>query len=106
MERNEGIFTAEELLEANMYEDSLLIKMAVLCSFLREQLELNLVLSSKFWEVSFIFLKLVTEEEIGPKFSVLLTEELLSNLKKGKFSVLLIIQLLKIPTEGSDGPTS
>jgi len=82
MERNESVSTAEELLEANMCEDSLLIKMAVLCSFFREQLELKLVLSSKFWEVSFIF------------FSVLLTEELSCDFKKEKFSVLLILQLL------------
>jgi hypothetical protein len=94
MERNEGISTAEELLEANKYEDPLLTKMAVLCSFFREQLELNLVSSSKFWEVSFVFLKLVTEEGIEPKFSVLLTEELSCNFKKEKFSVLLILQLL------------
>jgi len=94
MEGNESISTAEELLEANMCEDSSLIIMAVLCSFFREQLELKLVLSSKFWEVSFIFLKLVTEEEIEPKFSVLLTEELSCDFKKEKFSVLLIVQLL------------
>ena len=94
MERNVGISTAEELLEANTYEDSLLIKMAVLCSFFWEQLELNLVLSSKFWEVSFVFLKLVTEEETEPKFSVLLTEELSCDFKKEKFSVFLMLQLL------------
>jgi hypothetical protein len=94
MERYEGISTVEELLEANMYEDSLFIKMAVLCSFFREQLELNLVLSSKFGEVSFVFLKLVTEEGFEPKFSVLLTEGLSCDFKKEKFSLLLILQLL------------
>jgi hypothetical protein len=94
MERNEGISTPEELLEASMYEDSLLITMAVLCSFFREQLELNLVLSSTFWEVSFALLKLVTEKGIEPKFSVLLTEELSCDFKKEKFSVLLMLQLL------------
>jgi hypothetical protein len=106
MERNEGISTAEELTEANMYEDSSLITIAVLCSFFREQLELNLVLSSKFCEVSSVFLKLVTEQGTEPKFSVLLTEELSCEFKKEEFSVLLMLQVLYIPTDGSEGPTS
>jgi hypothetical protein len=94
VERNEGNSTAEELSEADMYEDALLITTAVLCSFFREQFELNSVLCSKFCELSSVFIKFVTEQGTEPKFSVLLTRELSSDFKKEEFSVLLMLQLL------------
>lgn len=94
MERNEGISTAEELSEADMDEDPLLITTAALCSFSREQFELNSVLPSKLCELSSVFLKSVTEQGTDPKFSVLLTRELSSDFKKDKFSVLLKLPLL------------